>query len=113
GRAFPGVELRVREEVLEVRSPTLLTAYHTGKGPELPVGADGFFRTNDLAALDPDGTLRILGRADDLIVTGGEKVNPLAVEAALVALPGVVAACVVGLPDPRWGQIVAAAVVAS
>ncbi len=53
----------------------------------------------------------MLGRADDVIVTGGENVAPAAVERVLAAQPGVRAACVVGLPDREWGQIVAAAVV--
>ncbi|MBC3189602.1 AMP-binding protein [Pseudonocardia sp. C8] len=71
---------------------------------------DGF-RTSDLGALAPDGTLTVLGRADDVVNTGGEKVAPAAVERALLALPGVCGACVVGLPDDRWGQVVAALVV--
>ena len=53
----------------------------------------------------------MLGRLDDMIITGGEKVAPAAVERVLLAQPGVRAACVVGLPDPEWGQVVAAAVV--
>ena len=53
----------------------------------------------------------MLGRADDVIVTGGEKVAPAAVERVLAAQPGVRAACVVGLPDAEWGQVVVAAVV--
>ena len=53
----------------------------------------------------------MLGRLDDVIITGGEKVAPAAVERVLLAQPGVRAACVVGLPDPEWGQVVAAAVV--
>ena len=58
-----------------------------------------------------DGRLEVLGRADDVIVTGGEKVAPAAVERVLAAQPGVRAACVVGVPDAEWGQVVAAAVV--
>ncbi len=53
----------------------------------------------------------MLGRIDDVIVTGGEKVAPAAVERVLLAQPGVRAACVVGVPDPEWGQVVAAALV--
>ena len=53
----------------------------------------------------------MLGRLDDVIITGGEKVAPAAVERVLLAQPGVRAACVVGLPDPEWGTVVAAAVV--
>ncbi|MFP5019692.1 o-succinylbenzoate--CoA ligase [Pseudonocardia phyllosphaerae] len=72
--------------------------------------ADGF-RTSDLGAVSADGTLTVLGRADDVVNTGGEKVAPAAVERALLAVPGVRGACAVGLPDDEWGQIVAALVV--
>jgi O-succinylbenzoic acid--CoA ligase len=68
------------------------------------------FRTGDLGRW-VDGRLEVVGRADDVIVTGGEKVAPAAVERVLVAQPGVRAACVVGLPDAEWGAVVAAAVV--
>ncbi|HVV81812.1 MAG TPA: class I adenylate-forming enzyme family protein, partial [Kofleriaceae bacterium] len=57
------------------------------------------------------GWLHVLGRADDVIVTGGENVHPAAVEAALLAAPGVAAACVFATPDDRWGQLVSAAIV--
>lgn len=69
------------------------------------------FRTSDLGELAPDGSLTVLGRADDVVNTGGEKVAPAAVERALLSVPGVRGACVVGLPDDEWGQIVAALVV--
>ena len=59
-----------------------------------------------------DGRLEILGRIDDIITTGAEKVAPLAVESALAALPGIREAVVVGVPDDEWGQTVAAAVTA-
>ncbi|MDD7937814.1 o-succinylbenzoate--CoA ligase [Actinomycetospora lutea] len=72
--------------------------------------ADGF-RTNDLGAWSADGRLEVLGRADDVIVTGGEKVAPATVERALLAQAGVREACVVGVPDPEWGARVVAAVV--
>jgi O-succinylbenzoic acid--CoA ligase len=72
--------------------------------------AGGRFRTGDLGRWR-DGRLEVLGRADDVIVTGGEKVAPDAVERVLTAQPGVRAACVAALPDPEWGQIVVAAVV--
>ena len=76
------------------------------------VGSDGGreFRTGDLGRW-VDGRLEVLGRVDDVIVTGGEKVAPAAVERVLAAQPGVRAACVVGLPDPEWGAVVAAALV--
>ncbi|GAB3165645.1 o-succinylbenzoate--CoA ligase [Myceligenerans halotolerans] len=64
-----------------------------------------WFRTSDLGTLDTDGRLTILGRADDVIVTGGVNVAPAAVEAALADLGEV---CVVGVPDPEWGRAVVA-----
>jgi len=73
--------------------------------------ARGWFRTGDVGRIGAGGRLDVLGRADDMIVTGGEKVAPAAVERVLAAQPGVRAACVVGLPDPQWGRVVAAAVV--
>jgi o-succinylbenzoate---CoA ligase len=69
----------------------------------------GWFRTGDLGRWRGD-RLQVLGRADDVIVTGGEKVAPAAVERVLAARPGVRAACVVGVPDAQWGQAVGAAV---
>ncbi|HEY2194646.1 MAG TPA: AMP-binding protein [Actinomycetospora sp.] len=68
------------------------------------------FRTSDLGRIDAEGRLEILGRADDVIVTGGEKVAPAAVERALLAVAGVREACVVGVPDVEWGARVVAVV---
>jgi O-succinylbenzoic acid--CoA ligase len=80
--------------------------------PELTAAAfaDGWFRTGDLGRWRA-GRLEVLGRADDMIITGGENVAPAAVEQVLTAQEGVTAACVVGVADPEWGQVVAAAVV--
>jgi O-succinylbenzoic acid--CoA ligase len=67
--------------------------------------------TGDIGYLDPDGDLWILTRRTDLIVSGGENVYPEEVERALMEHPAVSEACVVGVPDPEWGQSVTAAVV--
>lgn len=75
------------------------------------VVAGGYLRTSDLGRLHPDGRLRVLGRADDVVVTGGVNVAPAVVEAELSAQPEVSHACVVGVAHPRWGQQVVAAVV--
>ncbi len=69
-----------------------------------------WYRTPDLGVVD-DGVLRILGRADDVINTGGHKVNPADVERALLTIPGIEQAAVVGVPDPDWGHRVVAVVV--
>jgi len=77
-----------------------------------PLAPDGWLRTGDRGALDERGCLTVLGRADDVVVTGGENVAPEEVEAALLAHPRVADAGVAGVPDPEWGQAVCAFVVA-
>jgi O-succinylbenzoic acid--CoA ligase len=109
GRPLPGVAVRIVDGEIQVRGPTLLTAYHPATSSPFVDG--GWLRTGDLGAFDADGALRVLGRARELIVTGGENVHPLEVEAALERVPGVRSACVFGVPDPTWGELVAAAVV--
>ena len=90
--------------------PTLASGY-VGRPDETAAAfGGGRFRTGDLGRWH-DGRLEVLGRADDVIVTGGEKVAPAAVERVLTGQPGVRAACVTAVPDDEWGQVVAAAVV--
>lgn len=72
---------------------------------------DGWFRTRDAGWLDSAGFLYLDGRLDDVIVRGGENLSPGEIEAALTEHPGVSEAAVVGIPDPEWGEAVAAAVV--
>jgi O-succinylbenzoic acid--CoA ligase len=91
--------------------PTLASGYVDDPDATAAAFVDGRFRTNDLGTWDGQ-RLVVLGRADDVIVTGGENVAPAAVERALLAEPGVAAACVVGIPDVEWGQLVSAAIVA-
>jgi o-succinylbenzoate---CoA ligase len=90
--------------------PTLADGYVGDPAATAAAFVDGRFRTGDLGRRR-DGRLEILGRADDVIITGGEKVAPATVERVLAAQPGVRSVCVVGMPDPAWGQIVVAAVV--
>jgi len=75
------------------------------------VMGEGWLRTGDLATLDSDGYLTIADRKDDMIVSGGENVYPREVEDALYRDPAILEAAVFGLPDPRWVEKVAAAVV--
>jgi acyl-CoA synthetase (AMP-forming)/AMP-acid ligase II len=72
------------------------------------ITADGWLRTGDLGCIDQDGYLRITGRAKDMIIRGGENLYPAEIETALRALDGVVDACVVGVPDDRYGEVPAA-----
>jgi O-succinylbenzoic acid--CoA ligase len=93
---------------IELSSPTLLRAYRDGTDPVVR----GWYRTGDLGARDPTtGRLTVHGRADDLIVTGGENVWPGPVEAILAEDPAVAEVAVVGRADPEWGQRLVAVVV--
>jgi o-succinylbenzoate---CoA ligase len=110
GRPLPGVQVRVVDGEIQVRAPSLLSGY-ARPDDAAPLTIDGYLRTGDAGFLDADGRLHVLGRLDDRIISGGENVDPMEVEQALLALGGLRAACVFGVPDPTWGQVVAAALV--
>ncbi len=119
GRALPRVDLRLDGGRIAVRGPMVFPGYLGDPGPDGgdadtdPTGPDahGWFHTGDLGTLDADGRLTVLGRVDDVIVSGGEKVAPAEVEAVLLEHPDVRDAAVVGIPDPTWGNAPAAVVV--
>jgi len=113
GLPLDGAEIRVRRGseimigtpgVIEVRGPMVA-----------PLGnaTEGWFVTGDLGVVDRSGRLRVLGRADSVIVSGGENVHPAEVESALRRVPGIDDARVFGEPDSEWGARVVAEVVTS
>jgi o-succinylbenzoate---CoA ligase len=108
GVPLDGVQAEVREDDrIWISGPVLFSGYL--RGPRAP--ADGWLRTGDLGVLDAGGRLRVRGRADDVINTGGHKVVPGEVAAVLQTCPGVRDAAVVGQPDLEWGERVVAVVV--
>lgn len=112
GRPLPGNAVAVAADGrLQVRGPQVMLGY---LNPQLRPGlglADGWLASSDLGSLDASGRLILLGRADDMLVTGGSKVHPAEVEHTLAACPGIADVAVTGQPDPVWGQIVVAVVV--
>jgi fatty-acyl-CoA synthase len=96
-----------------VRGPLLFDGYFGDPGATDNALRDGWYHSGDLASVDADGYLSIVGRAHDVIRTGGESVVPSEVEAALAGLPGASEVAIVGLPDATWGEIVCAVVVAN
>jgi O-succinylbenzoic acid--CoA ligase len=96
---------------IEIAGPVLFSGYLGRPDLTSAVVRDGWFRTADLGWRGPDGSLRVSGRADDLINTGGEKVVPGQVEAALGTCQRVADVVVVGVADPDWGEAVTAFVV--
>ena len=122
GQPLPGVLVRLTEESgldvpagtpgeMRVRTPGLFTEYWDRPEETERSLADGWFLTGDLAVAE-DGYYRILGRlSTDILKTGGYKVSALEIEEALREHPAIAECAVVGLPDPEWGERVAAAVV--
>jgi o-succinylbenzoate---CoA ligase len=108
GVPLDGVQVRIGDdERIWIGGPVLFSGYRGA--PQAPAGQ--WFRTGDLGRLDPAGQLIVRGRADDVINTGGHKVVPGEVAAALQTAPGVADVAVVGLPDDEWGEMVVAVVV--
>jgi O-succinylbenzoic acid--CoA ligase len=108
GSPLPGVEVRIDGGRIAFKSPALFGGYLGRAEPNPNPGQ--WWRTADCGEFD-NGQLRVLGRADDAIITGGENVHPADVEHQLLEHPAISEACVFGVPDDDWGQIVAAAIV--
>jgi malonyl-CoA/methylmalonyl-CoA synthetase len=111
GFPLPGVEMRVAEATgeIEVRGPNVFAGYlDRPEANEAAFTEDGWFRTGDLGSFDADGALHIVGRAKELVISGGYNVHPQEVEEVLRAHPGIEDAAVVGTPSPEWGERVTA-----
>jgi acyl-CoA synthetase (AMP-forming)/AMP-acid ligase II len=122
GRLLPGTRLRVvdpdtgaalgpeQDGELAVAGETLMLRY-LGAEPEDCFDADGFLHTGDAGRVDAEGIVHWSGRRTEMIKTGGANVSPAEIEVALRACPAVKLSRVVGVPDERLGQVVAACVV--
>jgi len=118
GRPLPSVEVEIRDADGNVLPPEERGEIYV-RGEQVAgeylgrslLTDDGWFPTNDAGFLDADGFLYLDGRLDDVIVRGAENLSPGEIEDTLVAHPAVADAAVVGIPDPEWGEAVAAAVV--
>lgn len=102
GRPLLTSHLRIQSGEILVQGPTVSAS---------ALDADGWLHTGDLGRIDEDGFLFVEGRADEMIITGGENVIPIEVEDVLMQHPGVLEAAVVGRPDPEWQQAVTAVIV--
>ncbi len=91
-----------------IRAPKVATRYWAGQPLQ---DAEGFFHTGNLAYCAPDGSYTVVGRAKDMLISGGENIYPAELENLMVAHPGVADCAVVGLPDAQWGEVVVACVV--
>jgi len=106
GFPLPGIATRIEAGELFVRGPNVFAGYW--KREEATANAftaDGFFRTGDLASVDSDGYLTLLGRKSDLIISGGFNIYPREIEELLLEQPGVAEAAVVGVEDAVRGEV--------
>jgi o-succinylbenzoate---CoA ligase len=112
GAALDGVQVRLRaDHRIQIRGPVLFDRYR-GEPSGAALDVDGWFTTGDLGQLE-QGRLTVTGRADDVIISGGENIPAEPVRQALLTHAGVEDAAVVGRPDPEWGEVVCAVVVAA
>jgi len=124
GPPLPGVQVRVVDvegapcaqgEVggIEVKGPNVFRGYwRLPEKSREDFTADGYFRTGDVGEILDNGHVRLVGRAKDLVITGGLNVYPKEIEEKIDALPDVVESAVIGVPDPDYGEAVTAIVVA-
>jgi acyl-CoA synthetase (AMP-forming)/AMP-acid ligase II len=111
GYPHAAVELRLRapdgtlgdEGVLEQRTPGLMSGYHARPDLDPPITADGFYVTGDVMRRDADGFFTVVGRADDMFISGGENIFPAALEAVLEQHPSVEQVAVIPVPDDIKG----------
>jgi o-succinylbenzoate---CoA ligase len=104
GFVLPHRSLRLGEgNEIQVRGETLFAGYLTQEGVQAPVDEQGWYPTGDLGMLDERGRLRVLGRKDNLFISGGENIQPEEIEEALAQCPGVVRSVVVPVGDVVYG----------
>ena len=125
GQPLPQTEVSIRSlesnqvmpigEVGEIcaRSYAVMIGYNDNlKATASAIDQDGWLHTGDLGTMDAQGFIRVTGRVKDMIIRGGENLFPAEIEGVLVEHPNVLQVAVVGLPDEKWGEIVAAFVLA-
>ncbi|MBF0326163.1 MAG: malonyl-CoA synthase [Alphaproteobacteria bacterium] len=116
GPALPDMDIRVADEqggvlaqgevgIIEVKGPNVFQGYwNMPEKTKAEFTPDGFFKTGDVGFIDADGYVSIVGRAKDLIISGGYNVYPKEVEDAIDRMAGVVESAVVGMPHPDFGE---------
>jgi fatty-acyl-CoA synthase len=114
GRVMPLVDFRVDESSggeLQVRGPTIASAYYNDETGAEKFTEDGWLRTGDVAEIEQDAMIKLVDRTKDLVKSGGEWISSVELENAIMAHPDVVEAAVVAVPDDRWDERPCACVV--
>ena len=113
GSPAPHSEIRIVDNELQIKGEHLFTHYWDNPGATAEAFDGDWYRTGDLAHFDEHGYVRIDGRVDDKIISGGENIDPVEIEEALLDVPGVGDIAIVAGPDDTWGQVPVAFVVAT
>ena len=117
GAVVPGVEIRISDPAtgeelpwdgvafgeIQVRGPWIARGYHNGYDPG-KLTEDGWFRTGDVAKIQPEGYIQIVDRTKDVIKSGGEWISSVELENAIMAHPKIMEAAVIGLAHPKWDE---------
>jgi fatty-acyl-CoA synthase len=114
GRVVPCVDYRIDEEAggeLQVRGPTIASAYYNDEAGAAKFTEDGWLRTGDVAEIHHGSVIKLVDRTKDLVKSGGEWISSVELENAIMAHPDVLEAAVVAVPDPRWDERPCACVV--
>lgn len=112
GLPMPGTRVRLdRDGELLIAGRHLFSGYLNQPARSREVLSEGYLRSGDLAEVDADGCFRIIGRKKEMYISGGENVYPAEVECSLLEHPDLAEVAVVGVPDPRWGEVGCACVV--
>jgi len=117
GRPAVNARLRLEPEgegeiLCHMSSDEAFTGYWNRPDADAKAIRDGWYQTGDVGRIDEEGDLWVVGRVDDMVISGGENIHPVEVEDVLARAPGVREVAVIGAPDDRWGQRVLAYVVA-
>jgi len=119
GIAFPGQQIRIVDPAgnavptgvdgeVTIDGPNVMRGYLGRPDETARVIVDGWLHTGDIGHLDADGYLTLVGRSKDMIIRGGENIYPKEIEDVLISDPAVLEAAVIGVPDDKWGETVAA-----
>ncbi len=111
GIAMPGTTTRVVDGELELHCPPQMMMGYWSGDPDGRLAADGWYKTGDAADQRPDGYIKMIGRARDIILRGGENISPLEIENVLLGHSDVIDVAIIGYPDDRLGSRLAAVVV--
>jgi malonyl-CoA/methylmalonyl-CoA synthetase len=124
GRALPGIAIRIADPAtgrerpagsvgsVEIKGPNIFRGYLNDEPKTKTVfRADGYFVTGDIGRVHPDGYLEILARNEDLVLCGGERIDPREIEQAIDRLPGILESAIIGVPHPPAGEALLAIVV--